>query len=309
MTPIFDTHCHYNLEPLYSGQPGYFNQSKLGSLAQMNWQDHWQQAQQKGIVAAVVPGTSLELTKKAIEIAQAQSNLYASAAFHPDRAKQDWNQDWGQLTQLAAHSQIIAIGETGLDYYHIQGTAKEQVRIKKRQQQLFQAHLNLANQLDLPVVIHARGKNKSEEKLNSNKQNSSEIKNELMGEKKSNQVYQDILNLLQEHYQFNRPFILHCVSGPQDYIVKCLELGGYISVAGNVTYPNAQDLQELVRLTPADRLLVETDTPFLAPQTQRGKINQPWMIADTVKFLQDQLKIDPEQLVVNAQRVFDLENW
>lgn len=283
---IFDTHCHYNLEPLYSGQPGYFSNQQLKTIQGMSWKDHWLQAQEKGVVASLVPGTNAKTSQLALEIAQTDSNLLASAALHPDSVieltQQQLEQDFKQIKSLAAQTQISAIGETGLDYTSF--PAHKSKKLQKKQQQLFKKHIQLANQVNKPLIIHARDR------------------------KHANQVYNDILNIIQQEYNFKQPFVLHCASGSKTYIQQAVELGAYVSFAGNITYPNTKDLRNLIQLVPENRLLIETDAPFLPPQPYRGKINQPKMITATADFIQHELKIHINQVLKNSYQFYQMQS-
>lgn len=261
---IFDTHCHYNMSPLYE-----------------NWQEHWQKAQEHGVVGSVVVGTNIETSKRAVEIAAQEENLHAAVGVHPYVYTSIDARDLP--TQLVAHQSVlamllkqhpvVAIGETGLDYFRLTDENRE-VAIRNQQQALIM-HINLANEFEKVLILHVRDKEE--------------------------QAYWDTLQIVKEHYQFKKPFILHCVSGPKAYIEEALTLGAYIGVAGNVTYPSADSIREIVTLVPSDRLLSETDAPFLPPKAHRGKQCEPWMIAETVEFLQTQLEKDPQQLFLNGQ--------
>jgi TatD DNase family protein len=253
---IFDTHCHYNMTPLYE-----------------NWREHWQKAQEHGVIGSVVVGTNIETSKRAVEIAQVEENLLAAVGVHPHEYNDIDSTDLptillthqSVLLMLIKHNPVIAIGETGLDYFRLPSENQE-VSIRNQQQAL-RMHIQLANEYSLPLILHVRD----------------------TGE----QAYWDVLQLLTDDYLFKAPFILHCVSGPKKYVEQALEMGAYIGVAGNATYSSAEPIRELVRLVPNDRLLTETDAPFLPPQPHRGKQCEPWMIAETAKYLVEKLGKEP----------------
>ncbi len=284
--PIFDTHCHYNLQPLYSGQTtDYFSSKKVGELVHQNWRDHWQKSRKNNVVASLIPGASLASSRTAIDIAQQDPNLYASIAIQPHELSKNTkakkvNQDWQQLINLGDHEQVVAIGETGLDYYYFKNDDDKQNIINK-QQQLFIKHITLANQTNKTLIIHARDKNE--------------------------QAYNDILSLIKKHYHFNQPFILHCVSGPISYIQQALGLGAYLSFASNVTYQSAHHLRKLVKIAPVDKILLETDAPFLPPAAYRGQINQPFMINDTAQFIKQKCNLDLSQILANSYQAYGLD--
>jgi len=280
---IFDTHCHYNLEPLYSGQPEYFSIKQLENLSNKNWQSHWLKAQQSGVVATLIPGASLSSSRLAVEIAKSDPNLFASVSLHPNNSEkldlQQLTEDFAQVAQLAKDEQVIAIGETGLDYFHLSSkNFSEQSELQKK---IFKLHIQLANKLHKPLIIHSRDK--------------------------KDQAYQDILKILKTDYSFEKPFVLHCVSGSIDYLQAMIKLGAYLSFAGNISYDSGQGLRDLLKLVPKNRLLIETDAPFLPPQKYRGQVNQPYMIKETALFMQKEFKINPDQLLGNSFHFFDIK--
>lgn len=267
MPEIFDTHCHYNMDPLYP-----------------QWQDHWRQAQEHGVTGSLIIGVDLESSRRGVEIAAQDPQLYAAVGLHPtdidDSVHQNLTPAMAGMSQLiTTNPQVIAVGETGLDYYWLEDDQHKPTKIAQ-QQATFAAHIELANHHQLPLVVHARDK----------------------GE----QAYWDILELLKTEYRHHRPFILHCVSGPIAYIQAALELGGYIGLAGNSTYPKAEYLRDIIRMTPADRLLLETDAPFLPPQAYRGKTCEPWMISQTAEFLTTELNLDLTKILANTKKVLQI---
>lgn len=262
--PIFDTHCHYNLEPLYS-----------------DWQKHWQAAQEKGIQRSLNIGTDHLSNQRAVEIAAQEPHLPAAVGLHPTdvghEVMSDIDDALARMTDLLkGNHHIIALGETGLDYFRLESDSAEAVIAE--QKELFRKQIVLANEFQLPLILHVRDR----------------------GE----QAYWDVLTELKNNYAFHKPFILHCASGPLQYIKEAVELGAYIGVAGNVTYKNADSIRNIVRVTPAERLLLETDAPFLPPVPYRGQDCEPWMISVTGSFLEEDLGIDPDRLWENAIKLF-----
>ncbi len=253
---IFDSHCHYNLNPLYT-----------------NWQDHWQKAQEHGVIGANVVGTNIETSRRAVEIAQQDERLSAAIGVHPNEYVTVSPADLPTIitqhtTALAMMigqdktDQIAAIGETGLDYFRL--TAENYQTARSNQQAAFRAHIELANEFEKELIVHVRDKG---------------------GKKaKNNQAYWDTLEIIEKFYQHKKRFILHCISGPAEYLQRALEMGAFIGVAANVTYTNADELRELVKLVPQDRLLLETDAPYLPPQEFRGQVCEPWMIEKIAAF-------------------------
>lgn len=279
MMPIIDTHCHYNMEPLYSGQPFIFKLPDDDPLLTMSWQEHWQQAQAKGVIGSVVVGTMIATSDKAIAIADQDPNLLAAIGVHPVHAHEVTISDLDQAARNWANKTIHAVGETGLDFYRLDPKSEDFDHIVKQQQAVFSWHLKLATQLDLPIIIHVRDK--------------------------TDQAYWQVLEIIKKHYQGNKPFVLHCASGPKEYISEAIALGAYIGLDCNITYPNAQDVRDLVKSVPADRLMIETDAPFLPPQPYRGKVCEPWMITAGAKFAATELGINLDQLIANTERFFN----
>ncbi len=272
MSAIFDTHCHYNLEPLLSTHA-----------------EHWAKAQAAGVSHSMIVGTDLTSCDQAATLAATEPNWYAAIGIHPNEYDIVTNEEEGEalldhhhseLRHLLARPKVTAIGETGLDYFRPNPDASKAALHQATQRAAFTLHIDLANELKLPLIIHVRDR----EQL----------------------AYQHVLELLRQHHSAQRPFILHCISGSLTYVKAALELGAYIGVAGNVTYKNAELIRDLVRSVPRDRILTETDAPYLPPQTFRGQTCEPWMISHTTEFLVTELGLQPEQLFANALDVFNL---
>ncbi len=271
---IIDTHCHYNLSPLYE-----------------DWQQHWQKAQQHGIKQAIIPGSNIETSRRSIEIAQCDKNLHAAIGIHPSEYNHISAADLPTVvTQHAAtlammidNPNVIAIGETGLDYYRLEDEVRDQAI--KNQKAALKMQLQLANEFNKVLIIHTRDKGGKKEK--------------------NDQAYWDVLSIIKDNYQFKKPFILHCVSGPKEYIKEALKLGAYIGIGANITYPNADELRELVKLVPKEKLLLETDAPYLPPQEFRGQTCEPYMIERTGEYLQEKLQFDLDQIYQNSIAIQD----
>jgi TatD DNase family protein len=187
-------------------------------------------------------GIDAQTCGKAIALAERYPNIYAAVGLHPNSAD-EWNADFEQeLRQWALHPKVVAIGEIGLDYYWKRVPAETQ-------QAVFEAQLAVASETGLPIIIHDRD------------------------------AHADTLATLKRWVQGGSaptpPGVLHCFSGDMAMAEEALTLGFYLGVDGPVTYKKAQDLQELVAALPLDRLLIETDAPFLTPHPYRGKRNEP----------------------------------
>ncbi len=277
---LFDTHCHYNLDPLNE-----------------TWKEHWKTAQAAGVEKSVVVGVDLETTQQAVEIAARTKGLYAAIGIHPSRyqklvedGKSKSLQKYRKrhrdiLEQFAQHELVVAIGETGLDYYRLPDDQPTADAVKAAQKAGLITHLKLAARMDLPLILHVR------DNLTDKNRN-------------TDNAYWDVLKVVREHYSGSKPLIFHCVSGPKIYIKEAIALGGYFGLAGNITYPNAEELRELLQIIPPNRLLLETDAPYLPPQEYRGQTCKPQMVAKTAAFLESELHLDLDQLYRNAETVF-----
>lgn len=268
---IIDTHVHYNLEPLNT-----------------DWNILWGEAQSEGIGSSIVVGTNRATSEIALEICQDEAKLYCSVGVHPEEDLKEFGPEMEMLQQLIDSKQnkkkkIVAIGECGLDYSKLPQDAPAQTVEKKRQKALFGKQIELAKRNNLPLIIHCRD------------------------------AYDDLLDTI-HHFSMTDGkaprAILHCMSGTIEYLDKALALGFYISYAGNITFKNAENIRELARHTPLDRVLVETDAPFLAPQSNRGKTNQPKFILDTVDALAALYSIKADKMAKitaeNAKKAFHL---
>lgn len=186
-----------------------------------------------------------------IATADRNADVWATVGVHPHEA--DAHPDLGAaaLVDAAAHSKVVAIGECGLDYYYDKSD-------RAAQRDRFQAHIEAARATGLPLVVHTRDAEDDTAEM-----------------------------LTREVGKGGVTGVLHCFTGSADLARKALDLGFYISLSGIVTFKNARDLQETAKFVPQDRLLVETDSPFLAPVPHRGKTCEPAFVADTAAFLSD----------------------
>jgi TatD DNase family protein len=183
--------------------------------------------------------------------AERNEDVWATIGVHPHEADAHPDLDAAALVEAASHPRVIAIGECGLDYYYDKSD-------RAAQRERFQAHIEATRQTGLPLVVHTRDA----------EQDTAEI-------------------LLREVGKGGVTGVLHCFTGSADLARKALDLGFYISISGIVTFKNAKDLQDTARTIPQDRLLIETDSPFLAPVPHRGQTCEPAFVADTAAFLSD----------------------
>ena len=194
-------------------------------------------AREDGVHSILTIGIDVETSRGAIRLAEQYEQIYATVGVHPHDAKEFNHETMDIFRVLAAHPKVIALGEMGLDYYR-------DFSPRSIQKMVFEQQLNLAEELDLPIVIHNR------------------------------EAYYDIIPILQARHGRVRG-VMHCFSGGVETMRQSLELGFYIGIGGPVTYRKSHELQDVAREVPANRLLVETDCPWLAPQFRRGKRNEP----------------------------------
>jgi TatD DNase family protein len=226
---------------------------------------------------AIGIGDGPDTMHRALEIAHAHPQVFATAGIHPQEAHQATPAALEKLRSLAAQARCIAIGEIGLDYYHL---TNPDIPTQKA---AFVAQLSIAAAARKPITIHVRT---SELAVPAAK-----------ARYEPADAWEDLLALLAEHWTpHGLPGIMHCFSGNQDQADRALAAGFYLSFAGNLTYPRSTTIQEVATTAPADRILVETDAPFLTPIPLRGQQNEPALITHTAAFLAGLRGISPEEL-------------
>ncbi len=204
-------------------------------------------------------GTTLADSREGIELAEKHKNVYATIAIYPEYATDVTEADLEELKKLAKHKKVVAIGEIGLDYHREEYDKESQKRIFLRQ-------LEIANELDLPFCIHCRN------------------------------AAEDVYEMLSTHKNLIRHSgLMHCFSETAEYAKKFVDLGLYISFSGNITYNKKMDLS-FVNELPQDRIVVETDAPYLTPVPFRGKQNQPKYVKYVIEKLASELGIGFKQL-------------
>lgn len=241
----------------------------------LDWKSHWEAAQKHSISKSIVIGTSAASSKIAVDLASQVVDWKAAVGIHPHEKFKEAEID--EIEKLLPNENIIAIGECGLDYFRLDDDQNKNSVISAQKDMLV-AQIILAKKHALPLVIHLRDTAET--------------------------AYWDFLSLYKEFGATSTPFILHCVSGPLSFVQQAIDLGAYIGVAGNVTYKNALHIRNIVTSVPADRVLLETDAPYLPPVPHRGAVCEPWMIQLTQKFLAEELHIDKEILFTNTLRLF-----
>ena len=248
---LIDSHCHLEYKGLVEDQSGVLARARSagvgGFLSISTRQREWDQV---------------------IATAERESDVWASVGIHPHEA--DGHADLGEAALLAAaaHPKVIAIGETGLDYYYDHSD-------RETQKALFRRHISVARETGLPIIIHTRD------------------------------AEGDTAAILSEEMEQGAfPALIHCFTASADFARIVLDLGLTISLSGIVTFKNAKDLQEIAAQLPEERILVETDAPFLAPIPHRGRTCEPAFTADTARFVAGLRGQTPEALAEITTRNF-----
>ncbi|MGI9860967.1 TatD family hydrolase [Moorella naiadis] len=221
MMALIDSHAHLN-DPAFAGDLDEV-------LARL---------EEAGVVGLVNVGYDVPSSRRAVEQAHSRNYIHAAVAVHPHNALGFDAAAEATIRGLARDGRVVAIGETGLDYYR-------NLSPRQRQQEVFRWHLDLARELRLPVIIHDRD------------------------------AHEDTLRLLKKAAPLPAGGVLHCFSGRWEMARECLELGFYISFAGPVTFKNAVKQRAIAARVPLERLLIETDCPYLTPEPHRGHRNEP----------------------------------
>ena len=248
---LIDSHCHLEYKGLVEDQPSVLNRARAagvgGFLSISTRQHEWDQV---------------------IATAARESDVWASVGIHPHEA--DSHADLGEAALLAAtaHPKVIAIGETGLDYYYDHSD-------RETQKALFRRHISVARQTGLPIIIHTRD------------------------------AEADTAAILADEMELGAfPALIHCFTASAEFARTVLDLGLTISLSGIVTFKNAKGLQAIAAELPEDRILVETDAPFLAPVPHRGQVCEPAFTADTARFVAGLRGVEPEALAETTTRNF-----
>ena len=276
--PLIDSHAHLDMYPA-DELPGVLARAYAAGVR---------------TILAIGIGDGPHQMHRALEIAEATSSpdlpaIYASAGIHPQEAAAATPEALAQLAALAANPRSIAIGEIGLDYYHVENPTPDIQRAS------FLAQLRIAAVARKPILIHCR--------------TSSLATPQAKAKFGPADAWEELLTLLAEHWQPHSrnsapAGIMHCFSGGVDEARRSLSLGFYLSFAGNLTYPAAKSIREAAAFAPPDRILVETDAPFLAPIPFRGQRNEPALVAHTAAALAELRGISASALATQTTANF-----
>ena len=258
---FFDTHSHYNDEK--------FDEDREQII---------KYTYESGVTKFVCAGYNIESSKKAIEISKRYEFIYSICGISPNDIPQSEQKLWKDISEIRTivnknrTNKLVAIGEIGLDYYWNKDN-------KDLQKKAFIKQIDLANEFNLPIVIHSRD------------------------------ASVDTIDIIKEH-QVKKSGIFHCCQFNQEMIKKALELGYYISIAGPVTFKNAKNAFDIVKMIPLDRILIETDSPYLAPEPNRGKRNDSRNVRYIAQKVADFKEITVESIAKityeNALKIFNI---
>ena len=264
---IIDSHCHLDD---YEDIPAILANAQAAGV---------------GKLLAIGIGNGPDDMQRALEIAHEHPAIWATAGIHPQEAHRATPESLVKLQGLIADPRCVAVGEIGLDYYHLDNPDIP------TQQAAFVAQMKLAATARKPITIHCRT---SELAIPAAKQKYEPA-----------DAWEDLLALLAEHWTpHGLPGIMHCFSGNEEQAARSLEIGFYLSFAGNVTYPKSTTIQQVARTMPADRFLVETDAPFLAPIPLRGQRNEPAHTALTAAFVAELRGVSVDALAAQTTENF-----
>ena len=232
---LIDTHSHLTFEQLAGDIENVLERSKSAGVT------HW-----------ITIGTDSEHNRKALELAQRFENMYAAIGIHPHDAKDVTGDTLTELKQLAANEKIVTLGEIGLDFHYNFSKQPDQRRA-------FEAQLQIAHELNLPVIIHCRN------------------------------AFDDTIDILERFIRLNgqlKGVVFHCFGGTAEQARIILDYGFYISFTGIVTFKNAEIARQAAKIVPTDRMMLETDCPYMSPEPMRKqKINEPALMIHTAQFL------------------------
>ena len=253
---VFDTHAHYD--------SGAFNADRMEVLASMPGQ---------GVELILNPGCELESSHTAVALAETFPFVYAAVGVHPSDCA-GWEAGWlDELRTLAAHPKVKVIGEIGLDYYWKDNPPRE------LQQEVFSRQLELARELDLPVIVHDR------------------------------EAHQDCLSIVRQHPEVRG--VYHCYSGSLEDAKVLVKLGWMISFTGTITYKNARKALEVIDYLPMERIMIETDSPYLTPEPFRGKRNDSGKVNLVAEKIAQVKGLEPEEVarvtLDNGRRFFNIK--
>jgi TatD DNase family protein len=248
---FIDSHCHLNYKGLIEDQDGVIARARAA-----------------GVSGMLNISTRESEWDAIIKTAEQKTEIWASIGIHPHEADTHADIDTQKLVARTTHPKVVAIGETGLDYYYDHSD-------RAQQQVSFRAHIAASRETGLPLIVHTRDAD------------------------------EDCTGIMTDEMGKGRyTGVIHCFTASQAFAETALSLGFYISISGIVTFKNAKDLQATAKTIPDDRLLIETDSPFLAPIPHRGRPCEPAFVVDTARYLADLRGVSLENLAAQTTRNF-----
>jgi TatD DNase family protein len=238
---LIDTHAHLNM-------------AEFSDLSEV-----LKRASDVGVKAVIDVGFDMESSKRSLPLSSSYDNIYSAVGIHPHDAANVSDADMADIEKMADTEGVVAIGESGLDYFR-------NLSPKDKQIELLSKHVRLAVKKNLPLIIHSR------------------------------EAGDDVLRVVRQEGGGKLTGVMHCFAGDNRFASLCLDLGLYISFAGNITFPKAHELRSAAAYIPENMLLAETDSPYLAPQSLRGKRNEPANVIQVVAEIANVRKISPERL-------------
>ncbi|NML31262.1 TatD family hydrolase [Paraburkholderia antibiotica] len=248
-----DSHCHINFEGLADRLPQVLE--NMRSLS---------------VTHALCVSVDLETLPSVLDIASRCDNVYASVGVHPDHEHMR-EPSVAELVELAEHPKVVAIGETGLDYYRLEGRS---IADMEWQRERFRTHIRAAHATGKPLIVHTRA------------------------------ASEDTLRIMAEERAGEPGGVMHCFTEPWAIAEQALAQNFYISLSGIVTFKSATDVQDVARRVPLERLLIETDSPYLAPVPYRGKPNEPAYVSYVGRFIAQQREMPDEALAAATTQNF-----
>ena len=236
-----------------------------------NLEDTLRRAQENDVEKIVSISSDIPSTETTILLAQQYDYIFATTGVHPHSADQMCEEVLNGIDRYASHERVVAIGETGLDYFYM--SSEKEVQINS-----FTDQIKISNKHGLPIIIHVRD------------------------------AHEDMLRILKQENLADPPGVIHCYTGDYETAVKYLDLGFYISFSGIVTFKKSEELREAAKHIPADKILIETDSPYLAPVPHRGKPNEPSFVKHVAETVAEVRGISFEELAqltkANAEKLF-----
>ena len=251
---LIDTHCHLTFEELAGDVEAVIARSR-----------------EAGVTGWITVGTDSQDNRKAVELAERFKNMYAAVAIHPHDAGIVKAATISELRKLVQHEEVVAVGETGLDYHYNLSRREDQIRV-------FVEHLKIAAEFNLPVIIHCR------------------------------EAFEETMSILEQHGRGVKRKVFHCFSGSAEQAKIVLDAGYYISITGVVTFKKADEIRRAAAIVPLERLMIETDCPYMSPEPMRKqKVNEPALMVHTAAFLAELKGMDLDsfaEAVTATSRLF-----